>query len=135
VPPAAQEATPEGAAAFARFFYSEVSRGYANKDPEIVRRLSAPGCKACERFIASMTALRDDAQTVTPVVYNITAAESPEITGAQARVDVMYDSPEVVSRDRSGAVLFTEPEVSGFLEQMTLARGPSGWLVQELAAV
>jgi hypothetical protein len=134
VPPEAQEPTPAGAAAFARFFYSEVTRGYAEKDPEVIERLSAPGCSACERFVASMTALRDEGETVTPVTYTITAAESPGLNGPQARVDVMYDSPEVISRDSSGAIISTEPEVTGFQEQVTLVRGPSGWLVQEVAA-
>jgi hypothetical protein len=135
VPPAAQEPTPDGAAAFARFFYAAVTRGYAEKDPEVVQQLSAPGCSACERFVASMTALRDDGETVTPVVYNIVSAEAPGFDGTKARVDVMYNSPEIVRRDRSGNIIRTEPDVTGFLEQLTLVRGPSGWLVQGVDVV
>jgi len=135
VPPAALEATPQGAAAFARFFYSEVTRGYAEKDPEIIRRISAPGCSACERFIASMTAMRDEGETSTPVIYHIIGAEAPAFDGPRARVDVLYDSPEITARDKSGKVLYTEPKVTMFEEQLTLVRASSGWLVQEVRSV
>lgn len=135
VPPAAQEPTPQGAGAFARFFYAEVTRAFAEEDPEPVRRLSAPGCTACDRFVASLTALRDNDETVTAVQYNIVSAEVPGFDAPPVRVDVRYDSPEITRLDSSGTVISSEPSVEGFQEELTLVSGPSGWLVQEVTAV
>jgi predicted lipid-binding transport protein (Tim44 family) len=134
VPSAAQAETPEGASAFARFFYAEVQRAFAAKDPEIVRRLSAPGCKACDRFITSLTNLRDEGGRVTDVLYDIKAAEAPATDGQTARVTVIYDSPAIQGFDAQGNVVREEPAVTGFEEQLDLVRGAGGWLVQEVTA-
>jgi len=135
VPSQAVAQTPEAAAEFARFFYAEVERAYREKDPTVVERLSAPGCSACERFVDSLTKLRDDGESVTPVVYEIIAAEAPAFEGGEARVDVIYNSPAITRRDRSGAVISTEPEVEAFEEQVTLVRTPNGWRVKSVKAV
>ncbi len=135
VPTSAQASTPQAAAQFARFFYAEVERAYREKDPEIVRRLSAPGCVACSRFLESLTAIRDKGETVTPVVYEIVSAEAPAISGREARVDVIYNSPAITRRDRTDAVIAREPGVKNFEEQVTLVRGGSGWLVRAVKAV
>lgn len=135
VPPSAQAQTPQAAAAFARFFYAEVERAYREKDPAIVARLSAPGCSACDRFVKSLTALRDEGETVTPVSYDIIAAEAPGFSGPEARVDVIYNSPEITRRDRAGKVIATEPDVKNFQEQLTLTRAGNEWLVKAVTVV
>jgi predicted lipid-binding transport protein (Tim44 family) len=135
VPPAAQAATPQGASAFARFFYAEVQRAFAEKDPEIIGRLSAPGCKTCDLFVASLTRLRDEEESASPVIYDVLYAETPGFSGPEAVVEVRYNSPANVRKDKSGAVISTEPEVRDVQEQMVLTRAADGWLVKELLAV
>lgn len=130
VPPAAQEATPQGAGAFARFFYAEVERAWAEADPEIIRRLSAPGCESCQLFIDSITNLREDGGRITPVTYEIKAAEAPALTGDEARVTVIYDSPAIQRFDGAGNLLREEPAVTNFEEELRLVRGDGGWLVR-----
>lgn len=135
VPTEAQAETPEGAAAFARFFYAEVQRAFAEKDPAIVERLSAPSCETCKLFVASLTTLRDNDESASPVRYDIKAAESPAITGEEAIVTVLYDGPAIQRFDAAGAVIREEPAVVDAQEQMLLVRGPRGWLVSEIQAV
>jgi hypothetical protein len=135
VPPAAQEQTPEGAAEFARFFYAEVRRAFIEKDPEIIRRLSAPGCEACDRFVASLTKLRDNNERTSDFAFEIVVAEAPASDGPEARVDVIYNSPTIQRYNASGEVIYEEPAAQGAEIQMTLTRAPEGWLVQEVESV
>lgn len=125
VPTEAQAETPQGAAQFARFFYAEVQRAYELEDPEIVETLSSSECQACRRFIASLTAIRDEGETVTPVRYDIVAAEAPALTGPEVRVDVIYDSPKIIRKEADGAMISTEPGVKNYQEQLLLVRSGS----------
>lgn len=135
VPSAAQAETPEGAAAFARFFYAEVERAYEEKDPDIVRALSAPDCRACARFMQSVADLRDTGGRTTGVIYNIRSAEVPALTGEGARVTVIYNSPAIQGLDANGMVVHEEPAVVNFEEQVELLRATTGWLVAAVKVV
>ena len=135
VPTEAQAETPQGAAAFARFFYAEVQRAFAEKDPVIVERLSAPDCETCDLFVNSLTKLRDNNESASSVRYDIKAAESPAVEGDKVIVTVLYDGPAVQRFDAAGAVISEEPAVVDAQEQMVLVRGAEGWLVSEIQAV
>jgi hypothetical protein len=125
--------TPEGAAEFARHFYSQVELAYQRKDPNLIQRLSAPGCVACERFVASVSRLRDNDERVEGLLYEISFAQAPATHGKEARVDVIYDGPEVVRYDSEGRVVNREPGAVKAEEQVNLVRSPSGgWLVAEI---
>lgn len=134
VPTAAQAATPEGAAAFARFWYAEIERAFVERDPEIVRRLSAPGCAACSRFVASLTNLRDNNERTEGVVYMIVAAEAQAISGNTTRVAVVYNGPPTVRYDASGQVIRREPAATMVAEELGLIRSGESWLVTRQAS-
>lgn len=135
VPPSAQAETPEGAAAFARFFYEQVGRAFAEKDPEIIRRLSAPGCEACTLFVDSLTKLRDNNERASQFSFEVVFAEAPAPTGEEVRVDVIYNTPDIQRFDASGKVIYEEAAAQGEQVEMTLTRGGSGWLVKEVRSV
>lgn len=135
VPPSAQAETPEGAAAFAEFFYQQVGRAFVEKDPEIIRRLSAPGCEACKLFVDSLTKLRDNNERASAFSFDVVFAEAPAATGTEVRVDVIYNTPDIQRFDSSGKVIYEEPAAQGEQVQMTLIRGGGGWLVQEVQSV
>lgn len=126
-------ATPEGAAEFARYFYSQVELAYKQRDPEIVSRLSAPGCVACERFVASIARLRDNNERSEGLVYGILFAQAPGNDGTEARVDVIYSGPEVVRYDAQGQEINREAAAVNAEEQVNLVRSEAGtWLVAEI---
>lgn len=125
--------TPEGAAEFVRYFYAQVELGYQRKDPNLVARLSAPGCSACARFVSSITRLRANNERVEGLVYDITFAAAPATDGLVARVDIIYNGPEVVRYDATGQVVNREPAAAGAEEQVDLVEAPAGgWLVAEI---
>ena len=47
VPSAAAAATPQGAAAFVRFFYGELNGAFQDGNSKRIRVLSDPGCATC----------------------------------------------------------------------------------------
>ena len=125
--------TPEGATAFARYFYGQVELAYQRRDPDLVRRLSAPGCETCELFVASITRLRDADERTVGLVYDITVATAPGTDGVSARVDIIYSGPEVVRFDGRNQVVNREPPAVSVKEQVDLVQAPSGgWLVAEI---
>lgn len=134
VPSEATAATPQGAAEFARHFYAQVERAYVEKEPRYIRELSAPGCSACERFVASVTQLRDENQRSEGATYEIVAAEAPAVEGESARVDVVYNGPEAVVYDVDNNVVLREPAVTLANEQLNLVRVAGEWRVQEVIA-
>lgn len=81
VPSEATAATPEGAAEFVRHFYTQVELAYREREPRYVADLSAQDCRACERFISSLTQLRKEGQRAEGVTYDIVGAEAPALKG------------------------------------------------------
>lgn len=62
LPAVARTRTPAGAAAFARYFYEQLRPAYDARDPSALAAMSAPGCEACARYVASVTTARDQRQ-------------------------------------------------------------------------
>ena len=135
VPPSAQAEPPQGAAAFARFFYSEVERAYEQRDPEVIARLSAPGCKACGFFIDSIMASRDKDERIEGATYEIVFAEAPAIRDGKVAVSVVYNGPEAVRYAADGSVVSREPAASNDQQEVELVRVARSWLVQEVRAL
>lgn len=132
VPSEATAATPEGAAAFVRFFYAQVEKAYRSKDPELVSALALPGCSACERFETSISSLRDEGQRTEGLIYDIVTSVAPPIDGDAARVDVVYNGPEVVRYDAAGNVVNREPAAEFVNEQVDLRMVDGSWRVVEV---
>jgi hypothetical protein len=133
VPAAAKAATSAGAEAFAKFFYVQVKRAFEEKNPDLVKSLSAPGCASCDRFIGSITKLRDNNERVENFNMNVTLAVAPAVTGNTARVDISWTSPlEMVRYDASGKVLTREGPFKRADDQMNLVRDGDGWRVGQL---
>ena len=134
-PTGIEAATPQGAAAFARYWYAQITEAYKRRDPELIRRLSAPSCRPCSRFVDSIAAVRDEGQRVSGVVYTITLAEAPAISGPYVRVDVIYNVPEALRFDRAGKVVEREAAATGRQVELTLVRRGTTWLVKDSRSV
>jgi hypothetical protein len=135
VPAAAQAATSAGAEAFARFVYTQIKLAFETKNPDLVRAISAPGCASCDRFVNSITKLRDNNERVENFGMNVMFAVSPAVTGETTRVDVSWSSPEMIRYDASGKVLTREGPFRRVDDQMNLVRKGDGWLIAQLRAL
>lgn len=135
VPAAAKAPTSAGAEAFAKFFYVQTSRAFGAKDPDLVRAISAPGCKGCERYIASITRLRDKHERMENYDVTIMFAIAPAVTGETTRVDVSWSSGEVVRYDAQNKVIHREGPFRRVDDQVNLVRSGETWLVQEIKSL
>jgi hypothetical protein len=132
VPAVAKAATSAGAQAFATFFYAQTKRAFESKDPELIRAISAPGCKACDNYIRSITKLRDNNERVENFTVNVLLAVAPAVTGNAARVDVSWSSPQVIRYDAAGKVLSREGPFKRVDDEFNLLRSRGTWLVAEI---
>jgi hypothetical protein len=136
VPAAAKAATSTGAEAFARFFYTQVVRAFAAKNPALIASISAPGCTACESYIRSLTKLRDNNERVEHFSIKVISVVAPAVTGASARADVSWSQPDVAVRyDASGKEIFRDGPYRRVDTQLNLLRQGDGWLVSEIKPI
>jgi len=135
VPTGKDAATPEGAAAFVRFFYSEISRGFAERDPSIVSRLSAPTCKTCKLYVDSIAEIRDKNERLRGGGFKILYAVAPNDTAPTARVDVQYDFARADFVDAAGKVIQTTPAMKGVEEELALIRSGPSWRIATVKQV
>lgn len=128
-------AAAHDAAEFVKFFYAEISRGFAERDPEIVSTLSLPTCKTCKLYVDSIASVRDNDQRSEGGDFEITFAVAPADTGATARVDVGFDFEAAVLYDSAGQVIERTPAKTGIEEQVELTRVGSSWRVATMKRV
>lgn len=127
--------TPEGATAFARYWYAQLEVAYVRKDASLVEDLSAEGCNACRAFTESIRQLERDGGRVEGLAFRLRIAEPRLVERDIALVDVVYDAPETVSYDAAGTVDLREPAVMFAEESMQLVRNSSSWLVAQVEPV
>lgn len=132
-PSAISAATPEGASAFARHWYAEVQAAFATRDPERLRALSAPGCRACDQFVRSVTRLRDENERVDDYRIEVIAAEAPALADqSTVEVTVVYNTNGATRYDAGGNVIRRDP-AREFVEQiLVLTRAGASWKVAEV---
>ena len=127
--------TSASASEFARHWYAEITRAWAERDASILKPLSAPGCTACERYISSITEVKANNERVEGVVFTIRLAEAQKVVNGRTRVAILYDTPVAHKYSASGRVLSTEPAHKAFQEELKLLVSGSSWLVEEDSAV
>lgn len=132
VPTQATAQTPQGAEQFVRYFYDQLERAYATRDPNLVRGLVTEDCQACTGIIDSVTRLR--AQDVTVANYDVTVLQTavPSTDGVPTTVTTVLAFTEYVERAPDGTEKVREPAVSRFVQDVLLAPTPTGWRVTAL---
>ena len=110
VPPEARAATPEGASAFARFFFDTLNEAYRTRDATALQAISHPDCKSCAVFVAQVKELRAKDQTLENGDYDVVDAATSEVVEREAIVDMLLSRPVSRLRDRRGAVVEAEGE-------------------------
>ncbi len=132
LPSAAHQPTPQGAAAFVRAYYDEVSRVLVTQDTTRLRDLSAPSCQACSAIIAGVhreKAVGNNYRGGGVTEFEAQAVQEP---GNRMAVSVRYSSRRLQRTSATGEV-DQVPGANGTLLEVLLQRTPSGWLVAEIA--
>jgi hypothetical protein len=113
VPAAAQKHTPEGAAAFVKFYIDQSNDAWTKPDDSLLPPLSDKGCLSCQalqktatNLVAKKQKYRTSPMTITKlgaVGGAPTGQQYVRVLGTQNRVDVI---------DSKGTVVMTDPKQS-----------------------
>ncbi len=105
VPSPARPATPQGAAAFVRFYLGRVSAAYATADPGLLEGLSDVACATCARYAESARLLRVDGKHIVGQSVVVVSVEAPAATNGFVAADVFFDVPSRAVADRAGHLI------------------------------
>ncbi|MCA1712219.1 MAG: hypothetical protein LC789_11525 [Actinobacteria bacterium] len=135
VPPEAAGETPQAAAEFAKFFYKQVERAFATKNPGLISRLSLPTCETCAVYVESLTELRDNNESVEGGHFTVTSAVSPGAINGVTPVDVSVNFSGSVRKDSSGKVIEQEEPMNRVEEELQLKRSSGVWIIAEIKRI
>lgn len=130
VPPAALAETPQGAAAFSRYYFEQVlSRAFQKADASRLRSLSDSGCEGCNNFIAAIQSSAEAKEVTEGGDFSVLFTEAPPIDAGEVIVDLRYSrtAARVVAED--GAVRATLPADPTLDVQIRLVHRAGGWVV------
>ncbi len=128
--------TPQGAAAFARYFFTVLDTAYNTGDTTTLESISAPECVACRRYISSIRQVYDDGGRFEGGSTTVRFAEAPRLsTSTQAEVDAVFDISAIRALANDGSEIFNEDAIPGRRVTIQLSRREGSWRVQEVERV
>lgn len=130
LPSEAAAATPQGAAAFTRYYFDAVNQAFAAGDASQVRVLSDPGCDACNNLARAIEEEPAPGERIEGGDYQIVFAESPPTDNGDVVVEIRYALTAVRVLAADGRVIRTKPEVSAVDAQVRLIRNGGSWVVR-----
>lgn len=132
LPPEARKHTPEGAAAFVRYFVEQSNKAWTVPDDRVLPPLSDSGCLSCQALqqtavdlVAKKQHYRSAPVTlskVAPIPGGPAGQQYVRVLGTQNRVDII---------DRAGKVVSTDPKKPVALTASAVWRGNT-WLVYDM---
>lgn len=138
-PPAeAAAGTPQGASAFAEYFFNVVvNDAYHARDPSKVTAFSDAACGSCQNIVADIQALREAGLRVSGKRFKVqfAAAAAPDTDGGGVVVDFRFSSDEYVATNSSGESVRSEPAQIDQDAQVKLLRRSSSWVVVAIRTV
>ena len=130
IPPEATPETPQGAAAFTRYYFDVVNRAFVAGDASDVRRLSDPECEGCNNLVRAIEEEPDPGERIEGGEFEVIFAESPPVEGGDVIVDLRYAVTELRVVGQDGRVIRTTPAEPGIDAQLRLIREGQAWVVR-----
>jgi hypothetical protein len=132
LPSAARQATPQGAEAFARYYYATLSRAFSTGETTALRTLATSGCQTCARFANSIDASTRSGQRFAGGQITVRAAAAVKRDASLSDVTLRYDSAPLRLLSADGAELRQRAAQLGVTVEMQLRAGRNGWLVDDI---
>lgn len=135
MPAAAKANTPDGAAAFARYYIDLVNYGLQKPDPAPLRAASTPTCKTCASFAERATSyVRDQVRADrAPLTIRSADASSTSPEGNPTAIVVTHqENVTLIARDGRRSKPSRTDDLS---LQVELRHIGQGWLVVEIRTV
>jgi hypothetical protein len=131
IPAAAKQRTPEGAKAFAEFFYASAAKAYVSSNPTPIEALSLSSCVGCGAMIRAIGDMRNAGEHLERPSLEIKLVEVREFQPTRVEVDVAGSERAVRVLGKDGDVKrTTQAGVVTFRTQ--LIASPEGWRVSTM---
>lgn len=130
VPTEAQAHTPQGAAAFVRFYYDRLNAAWSKPDPAELAGLSDKSCGTCANYVHAAESFALQRRRVSGPSVKILSAEAPPEEQGLVAVDVFFDEParDIVTMD--GSLVQSFPASRQLHWTVYVMRQPVGWVVR-----
>ena len=128
VPSAAVPATPQGAAAFVRFFYGELNGAFQDGHDERIRVLSDPTCGTCNVLADAVQSGRRADQKVIGLSFLAQSVEAATVQHGAILVTVLGLVPKRRFSDHGTVTML--PGAGRFIHSVTLTRKNASWQVR-----
>lgn len=134
VPAAARANTPEGAEAFARFYYQEAGRAYVTTETSGIEALSLAECTGCGAMIRAVRQMQQAGEHFEEPSLQIKLVRTPIQVDGLTRVEVAGTEKAVRVLDSSGKVVRSTSR-GVFTFRTDLAWRAGTWRVQRLTVL
>ena len=128
MPSAAVPATPQGAAAFVRFFYGELNGAFQDGHDERIRALSDPACGTCNVLASAIQASRRAGQKIIGISFSTQTVEAAAEQNSLTLVTVLGAVPQRRFSDRGNVTVL--PGAGRFVHAVTVFRKNNAWRVR-----
>ena len=135
MPSEAAAETPEGAAAFARYFFAVVNAGLESGDAGHLRKISSPDCGGCRSLASAIEEEPSAGERIVGGLFDVLSAESPPVDAGDVIVEVSYAVSEIKVYGSDGAILRSTAAVPRTNGQVRLLRNGQGWIVQGFRSI
>lgn len=132
IPAAAKAPGYGGAAAFARFFISQVNAAYVSPQQASIDKLFEASCDTCQRYKQTLMELRSKQHHLRHPPLQIKSAEAPRPEGGVSQVLIVGSSPKQQLVDQKGGVVEEYPAEARVVLVVTVRRHGSSWVVTEI---
>lgn len=130
VPPSAQAATPQGAAAFVSYYYEELGRAFASLDTTRLRQLSASSCTSCEGLADAIDRERASGRRYAGGEITVRTAEAIQDDPSHASVTLVYDRAELVATGAGASS--PRPGKQGITLDVGVVRSGTTWKIEKI---
>lgn len=130
LPSEAAAETPQGAAAFAEYYFEVVNAGLQSGDASAVQRLSDPGCGGCVNLIGAIEEDPQPGERIEGGLFELAFAEAAPAEEGVIAVDLRYSVSALRVLDDDGRVLREKPASTSLDAQLFLKRAQEGWIVR-----
>lgn len=128
LPSEAAAATPQGAAAFSRYYMDVLSEALATGDAAQLRALSDPGCGGCTNFIGAAEG-GEPGERIQDGRFVVAFAEAPPLQDEETIVILRYTRDAGVLLRADGTVAASIAPEPALDAEMRLKRQGTGWIV------
>ena len=130
VPSAAVPATPQGAAAFVRFFYGELNGAFQDGHDERIRRLSDRLCATCNNYANAVLAGAKINSRIVGITFGSLEVAAALPKNGITLVTVLGSVPK--RQEKKNGVLSTLAAEGPFNDTVALQRHGNRWLVRAI---